>query len=269
MNKKRTKQEIKLILDNAMRHIKSVPYKVTLRWLFYRLFQDGTYHKKKDYITCKTLLAKARHNNIGEWRPDTLVDDTRQIHWEGIGAFNKEEWIESLKCNLDKFQNQDYFIMILFEANAMYSQFAYYTKNIPLVPFGGDPSIYYKWTIAKEIEWAYERYNKRIIILYFGDCDDKGRTIYSSSIKHIRKWCKVDFDVIYCGLTIEQAKAFKLPTDPFKPDKYQWEALTDEQSKKIILDNIKPFQKEERFEGIQKKEKEILKETKKLLEQQE
>lgn len=30
------------ILDRAMEHVKSVPYRVTPRWLFYRVFQDTT-----------------------------------------------------------------------------------------------------------------------------------------------------------------------------------------------------------------------------------
>ncbi len=38
------------ILNAAMAHIQSVPYKVTLRWLFYRLLQEGVYKKKQDYL---------------------------------------------------------------------------------------------------------------------------------------------------------------------------------------------------------------------------
>lgn len=34
------------ILDRAMVHVRSVPYIVSLRWLFYRLLQDGLYHHK-------------------------------------------------------------------------------------------------------------------------------------------------------------------------------------------------------------------------------
>jgi hypothetical protein len=30
------------ILDRGVEHIKSVPYRVTVRWLFYRVFQDTT-----------------------------------------------------------------------------------------------------------------------------------------------------------------------------------------------------------------------------------
>lgn len=37
------------ILDRAMEHIKSVEYKVSARWVFYRLLQEGHYSDKNDY----------------------------------------------------------------------------------------------------------------------------------------------------------------------------------------------------------------------------
>ena len=45
----------KLTLDRAMGYIQAVPYRVTLRWLFYRLLQDGTYSSKQDYGQLKPL----------------------------------------------------------------------------------------------------------------------------------------------------------------------------------------------------------------------
>ena len=46
----------KLTLDRAMGYIQAVPYRVTLRWLFYRLLQDGTYGSKQDYEQLKLSL---------------------------------------------------------------------------------------------------------------------------------------------------------------------------------------------------------------------
>jgi len=37
------------ILDRGMEHIKSLTYRVTAKWLFYRLLQDGFYHDKKEH----------------------------------------------------------------------------------------------------------------------------------------------------------------------------------------------------------------------------
>ena len=148
--------------------------------------------------------------------------------------------------------------MIMYEAKAMTGQFEEYTKHIPLIPFGGVPSIPFKYDIAKVIEWADKRYGKPIVILYFGDCDKKGKQIPKSALKDIRNWCNIDFEFIHCGLTLEQARKFKLPEDPEKPGKFQWEALDDVQAKDIICSNVKKYQKKNRFKEIEEEEKRIL-----------
>ena len=48
------------ILNRAMEHIKSVDYKVSLRWVFYRLLQEG-YYNKKDYQSWVQASSRARH----------------------------------------------------------------------------------------------------------------------------------------------------------------------------------------------------------------
>lgn len=69
----------KAILDKAMEHIKGVDYKVSGRWVFYRLLQDGLYAMKDDYGRFVTLTSRARKNYYGDWRPDTLADETREM----------------------------------------------------------------------------------------------------------------------------------------------------------------------------------------------
>ena len=55
------------LLDTAYEQIKSVPYKVGLQWLFYRLLQLGLYTSKMDYHgSFKTLLSKARKEFYNE-----------------------------------------------------------------------------------------------------------------------------------------------------------------------------------------------------------
>ena len=48
------------VLDKAFELVQSVPYKVSLRWLFYRLLQEGIYQDKSGYNNLKYLAAKAR-----------------------------------------------------------------------------------------------------------------------------------------------------------------------------------------------------------------
>ena len=253
----KTTQETFELLDKALAHVHSVDYKVSVRWVAYRLLQDGTFKSKKEFSKLGNLN-KYRKRFFRGWAPDTFIDDTRNIIYRGTGCFDKEEWIENLTCDLDKIQNQDYFLMIMFEAKAMSGQFKKYTENIPLIPSGGDASISFKYAISKDIEWASKRYGKPIVILYFGDCDKKGEQIPQSALKDIRNWCSVNFKFIHCGLTEEQALKFKLPENPDKLGDYQWEALSDEQAREIIEKNVKKYQKKSRFKEIEEKEKKIL-----------
>lgn len=100
----------------------------------------------------------------------------------------------------------------------MIGQFAHYTREITLRPFGGDPSIHYKWQIAQQLERAAEQCNKPIVILYFGDLRrQRTAEIPQSAARDIEKWCNVEFDFIQCGLNIEQVEGFGLPEDPDRP----------------------------------------------------
>jgi len=242
----------KEILDRGMEHIKSVPYKVSLRWLFYRLLQDGYFHDKgKDYKGIFTpLCSKARKGFYGEWRPDILADDTRD-RIERTGFFQDDDDIksrladyvtDSLEITFDHFYEMDEFIIIAFEARAMVNQFMYYTSGIDLLPFGGDASIPFKWEIAKHLEDCNKWYGGiPLRILYFGDCDNKGGKIFEAAQKDISRWCKHTVQFDWCGLTKEQVDRFNIPENPEKPGEYQWEALTDSQAEKIILEAMANF----------------------------
>ena len=265
---KSTKKEIQRMLKAAMKHIQSIPYSASLRWVFYRLLDDNIYKNKKDYNRFKARLSKARKNfeittmdDIEyQWAPDTLIDETRESLPQGYGAPTKEEWakneLENAQCKLSKHSRQKYFVMVLFEAKAMKKQFQYYIKNIPLYPFGGDVSIPFKYEIAKDIEQADELYHLPIKLLYFGDRDDKGEQIYKSAMVDIRKWCKVEFESIWCGLTKEQAIEMNIPENFEKPGQYQWEGLTDEQAYSIIKPNIDKYHDKEIDRQIAIEEKE-------------
>ena len=240
----------KEILARAYELVESVPYKVSLRWLFYALLQEGYYRTKKDYDTkFKSTFIKARKSFYEEWRPDTLVDETRRRIIEIDGRESIEDCLNTLADDvsmsvdftLDHFYQQDRYVEIWFEARAMVRQFQYYTNGIDLVPFGGDPSISFKWEISKNLEDRARRYGKEMAVLYFGDCDEKGLRIKESAENDIRRWCRIDFKVVSCGLTKEQAERYNVPESPFKPGEFQWEALSDEGAREIMTRSIERY----------------------------
>ena len=232
----------KKILDTGWAHVQSVPYKVSLRWLFYRLLQDGFYKTKGDYKNNFTkLFSRARHTEQGGWRPNTLEDEGRAVIVHAGGVSTEEEAIEAMRANVgdasnvawDHFFNQENYIELWFEANAMTSQFEHYSSDIDLVPMGGTASIPYKYKLARRIEAAAERYGKPIRILYFGDEDEAGHVIQATIEKDVRRWTEAEFEITWCGLTKEQAKRYRIPEN-FEKKGYQWEALPDKGAREII-----------------------------------
>lgn len=254
------------LLERSLEIIENTPYRVSVRWLFYRLLQEGFYSHKDDYKN-KYLpaVSKARHAFYNGWHPDTLEDDTREsIQRNGLFD-NVTDWIEAVseaRCSLDMWKNQPVYIECWFEARAMASQFKYYTKHINLRPMGGQPSIPYKWDAAKNLEDVAEKYTKPIAILYFGDLDNAGMNISNTVEFDIGKWCTAQFDFVRCGLTIAQAKKYNVPENPEKPGQYQWEALDDRGAKEIITSAVNKYISHDGFtetETLQYKASEWLK----------
>ncbi len=252
------------ILNRGLEFVESVSYKVSLRWLFYRLLQQGFYRGKSDYETkMKGLFSDARKNFWNGWRPDTLADETRQeISQKGIfrdesDFFSAME--ENLHCSLDEWYQQLNYVEVFFEAKAMTDQFRHLIpEHITLVPFGGDASIPYKWKIAKRFEEAYKKYQpESLIALYFGDLDEKGKKIPQSAFIDIQKWCKYPISLKICGLNETQVEEFGLLENPDKQGEYQWEALSDVQAREIILSAVEKYIDHEAFDENKNEEDRI------------
>jgi hypothetical protein len=236
------------ILDRAWEHVQSVPYQVSLRWLFYRLLQDGIYHSKEDYQAFKSsggLMSRARKEFYKDWSPWTLADDSRHPivrHGRFQTMDEWQEWWENIVPDLDEWYGQKNYVEVWFEAKAMSDQFrSIVPRFVTLEPFGGDTSIPEKWAISQRLKEASETYGKPVKVLYFGDFDPKGLTIPRSAVKDILPWSETDFSFQVVGLTQAQAEGLSLPENFEKPGEYQWEALNDQQARKIILTAVKPL----------------------------
>lgn len=258
----RPRKRQRAILARAFSYVQSVPYQVTARWLFYRLLQDGIYSKKGDYKNkFLPVLSKARKRFYEGWRPDTLADDSREAVIRGTGFDSERGWLEAIgkraECSLDKWVGQDCYVELWFEAKAMRGQFEHYTDHLTLVPFGGDPSIPYKWEIAKRLEKRVARYDLPIVILYFGDLDPKGLTIPESAAADVRDWCAVNFKFVRCALNPGDEVTYNIPENPDKPGQYQWEALDDAAAGKLIAEHVGEFISQGVFSEIEAQERQI------------
>lgn len=146
-------------------------------------------------------------------------------------------------------------MIVCFEAMAMLHQFAkYMPPAVSLWPFGGDPSLEYKWRLAEHIDRAQGRYGKPITVLYFGDLDPKGVQIPRSALADVYAWAKTDFDSRRVALNPGQEIRFNIPENPSKPGEYQWEALTDEAARTLIEEALHGFYNPDKEESIRERE---------------
>jgi len=261
MNEYKPQTEQAIILERAFELVESVPYDVTARWLFYRLLQESCYTGKDDYkAKFLPLLSKARKKFYKQWTPETLADDTRVAVIRGDGWTSEASFLKDVgraSCVLDKWQDQDCYLEIWFEAKAMAGQFKHYTEYITLRPFGGDCSISFKWQIAKELEARHDQYKKPVVVLYFGDLDKKGLQIPESAVKDIRQWADIDFEFIRCGLNQGDEVTYNIPENPDKPGTYQWEALSDEAARELIKNWTEKYISQGLFQSTESLEKDI------------
>jgi hypothetical protein len=159
----------------------------------------------------------------------------------GQGFADQRAWLEAMgaqKCRLDRWAARSSYTEIWYEAKAMTGQFEYYTKDITLRPFGGQPSIPYKWQVVPHFAEIRKNYpDKSIIVLYFGDNDTAGNQIPKSAVADIEYWCSergIQFSFFRDGLNDGQEIELDIPENPEHPGTYQWEALSDEAAKTII-----------------------------------
>jgi len=156
-----------------------------------------------------------------------------------------EEWLESLadsECQLDPWATQEQFGIVAFEADAMRPQFEWFAPpTFSLWPFGGDPSIEYKWRLARFIDDAGKRYGKPTTIFYFGDLDVKGIQIAEHAFNDVWLWCSEEFQIIRGGLNLGDEKRYNIPENFERPGQYQWVALTHEAAGDIIARTLEGF----------------------------
>ena len=270
--------ETKLLLAQALAAIKSVDYPVSLRWVYYRMVQDYGYPKtSKFYESLRGHITNARKDMYEGWMPYTLADESRDIYYPEAYGVTEQSWINSIsekQCLLDKGNSPR--VIVMFEARAMYRQFSKYTSQyyVTLIPFAGDPSLDLKWDIAKLLSNCVKEAAKNgkvneehlPVVLYFGDYDKKGFQIPNSAKEDIEAWVNymikledgsVPFQWIRCGLNTEQIEEFNLPTDPEKENRYQWEALTDNQAQIIIEGALNTYIDLDRIQEVEQREQEL------------
>lgn len=226
-----------------MGHIQSVPYAVGLRWVFYRLLQDGILSDKSEYSKLKSCTSKARKSFWNSWEPSTLIDSGRSIIQSQTPEDRKTVLSELhlyVKIIPNLFQHQKSVPFLIFEAATMDGQFKHFAPWADRSAFRGDASIPHKWNIAKRCDALSYYYDKPITILYFGDYDRKGLLIPESAMDDIYEWVdlRTNLDFIRCGLNEGDAERFHLPEKSLKVGTYEWESLNSDDAGMLIQEGL-------------------------------
>lgn len=272
-------QETANLLNWAFKRIQEAPYAVTARWAFYRCVQELGL-QKGDYGKFIRVTSVARKRFWNKWTPWTLIDDTRNIYTYGGGHSDYEKWFEEQRKNTPRYEpysTQNEILQIWFEAQAMFSQFKYYTEplRITIVPFRGDTGVHHKWEIARLLWAVYSIHRKPITILYFGDYEPfedrgsraKGLSIPKSALRDIEQWLmwllqasKIEWNKYpltfeRVGLNQDQIDKWKLPENPERQGEYQWEALSEKYAEELIMGSIRKHWNIDAIQKLQKREK--------------
>ena len=231
------------ILNAAMAHIRSVEYQVGLRWVMYRLLQDGVLNSKDDYAKLKTIAAAARKGFFGDWRPDTLIDEGRHVS-TSRGITTAAESLEFLpyyaKIHCEMFAGQQAVPFLLYEAATMDGQFEHFAGHFDRAALRGDASIPHKYDIARRCDVLARRTGLPVHVLYFGDFDPKGLVIPESAMADIRAWVSSSTELRFTrvGINADHPARFNLPEKIEKPGTYEWESLSSEDAGTLIADAL-------------------------------
>lgn len=202
----------------------------TLRTIYYALVSKNIIpNTKSAYKGVSSAFVKARQQGMIHW--DWLADEGRDIEeGERNDIFEPNRYadavmrnsISNLKNSLEgstyfsypKWMNQQYYIEVWIEKNALRATFKNYIEDfkVALIPSRGFSS----WTFLKE---AYDRIredmnNKTPLILYFGDFDPSGEDIERFLRESMNGFFGLDLQVIRVGVTKDQIEKYNLPTTP-------------------------------------------------------
>lgn len=234
----------------------------TVRQVYYRLVaQNLIENTKSSYTYLDRVLTVARMKgavhpddgdpNNGRLDPSTFADESRP-EADLPDLRTPEEYadqnIEELE-NLQEYyypytwHGQEYYVEVWVEKQALESTFEgiLQDRNITVVSNRGYNSLTALQQSIKRLLNMQMNYDKKIVILYFGDHDPSGLDMDRDLEGRLRQLGLRDFEFKRVALTLQQIQEFDLPADP--------DVLTE---KKLEKDTrLRSFVR--RFGGIQGK----------------
>lgn len=232
------------VMRSLLTHIESLPYRGGTRWAFYRALEIAGLGKAS-WRSFVNVQSRYRKRHVDGWDEDTLTDSVRVARYHGHEPTTWDAWLRRLIDSAPRsgiWGGLPFYVEAWYESEAMSGQFEHYLGEpyrITLRPFRGEASIAFKKSMARNIVTMVKK-GKQVTVLYFGDRDDKGDEIPENALKDVRPWCNgAPFRFVPGGLTRDQTTRLQLPENPERPGQWQWEALSDDQAREIILGTLR------------------------------
>jgi hypothetical protein len=211
----------------------------TVRQVFYRLVSKGVIaNTKSSHTYLDRVLTKARMEgaineddgdlNNGRLDPATFADESRPEAEEPdtrTPAEFADQNIDELN-HLDEFyfpsiwHGQKYHVEVWVEKQALEATFEGILQDryVTVVANRGYNSMAaLQQSVLRLLKMQQVPYNRKIVILYFGDHDPSGLDMDRDLENRLRQLGLRDFEFRRVGLTLQQIRDFDLPADPDIP----------------------------------------------------
>lgn len=207
-------------------------YMLTLRMLYYQMVsRDIIPNNQKAYKCLGSLISDARRAGLVDW--NALEDRTRNLKsWRTFDSPKQliEAYAETF--NIDMWEDQDYYVEVWVEKDAMLSviERACSPRMLPHFSCRGYVSDSEIWNRAQIMRQAWAGGSGRQpVVIHLGDHDPSGVDMTRDVTERLRMFShKTPIIVNRVALTMDQINEFNPPPNPAKVTDSRFEAYNDE-----------------------------------------
>lgn len=223
-------------------------YDLSLRQLYYQLVARGHIENSvKSYKRIGSIVSDARLAGLIDWN---MIADRGRVrvtppHWDTpVGILKAAAY----SFRLDKWQDQDYFVMVMVEKQALEGVLIPVCRNldIPFIANKGYSSSSSMFEIGQDIANLIED-GKQIAVLYLGDHDPSGIDMTRDVNERLNMFAGredyFDVEVARLALNYDQVEALNPPPNPAKETDARFEGYVEAFGETCWeLDAIEPSQ---------------------------
>lgn len=203
--------------DLIIEEYKEQGFDLTLRQLFYQFVsRDLISNNQTEYKRLGDIISKARRAGYIDW--DAIVDRTRNLQkWSSWKSPESVILSAAYGFQMDLWRNQDFYIEIFFEKDALMGVFERAAEDyrIPYFSCRGYVSDSELWNAAQRLKEKVKS-GKDVVIFHFGDHDPSGLDMTRDIEERLKLFGLWGFEVRRLALNFDQIQKYDPPPNPAK-----------------------------------------------------